>query len=414
MNREQRRLAHELDVHHLELELQNRALRDAQGSLEESRARYAELYDASPVGHVTLDRDGVIREVNLMCASLLGKERRYLQERPMRTLLAPESRGLLDAHLRACFRGHHPLTVELSVPRADGGLRTLELVTVPTPAAARPAGDACATCHSALLDITERKRDEERLHDLLERERAARALAEDVNRLKEDFLAIVSHELRSPLTPMMMWVKALRAGGLSEALRARAVEALDTCLKVQVAMIDDLVDVARGRHGKLRLERRSLELGPVVGAAVAAIAPAAEAKRISVELELEPTPAWVAGDATRLQQVVGNLLSNAIKFTGERGHVGVSLRSSGAEVVLTVRDDGEGIEPAALDSIFEPFRQHDDAAAGRHGGLGLGLTIVRQLVTQHDGQVVARSPGKGRGATFIVTLPRLAAAPRSE
>jgi len=405
ISHEQHRLVHELEVHQMELELQNRALREAQGLLEESRARYAELYDYAPVGHVTLDRDGVIRELNLMCASLLGKERRYLHGRPLRALLAQQSRRIFDAHVRACFKSLHPLTVELELPLADGGLRTIELVSMPTPT--RPVSPGRATCHSALIDISERKRDDERREEILRREREARSLAESVNRLKEDFLAIVSHELRTPLAPMLMWVKALRAGGMSDTLRARAIEAIDTCLNVQVAMIDDLVDVARGQHGKLRIERRPMDLQPIAGAAIEALAPSAAAKLVTVDLAVDAAPAWVAGDSTRLQQIVGNLLSNAIKFTREGGHIELSLRTRETKVVLTVRDDGQGIDRDMLDSVFEPFRQHDDPTVRRHGGLGLGLTIVRQLVTQHEGQVTAESAGKGRGATFTVTLPRL-------
>ncbi|HVR02648.1 MAG TPA: ATP-binding protein [Polyangia bacterium] len=404
---ENRRLVHELEVHQVELELQNNALRDAHGQLEDSRARYAELYDYAPIGHVTLDRDGVIRELNLTSASLLGKERRYLYGQPLRSLLAPRSRRALDAHVRACLQSRAPSSVELEVPLPHGGLRIVELVSVPPHVPASTPDGGIVTFHSAMIDISERKRDDRRRDELLQREHEARVVAEGVNVAKQEFLAVVSHELRTPLAPMMMWVKALRTGGISDSLRARALDAIDTCLKVQVAMIDDLVDVARGQHGKLRIHRRPIDLQPVVGAAIEALAPSAAAKQIEVSLEVDPTPAWVAGDPTRLQQVVANLVSNAIKFTREAGHIALSLRTRGTEVVLAVRDDGEGIDADLLESIFEPFRQFDDGVARRHGGLGLGLTIVRQLVSQHDGQVTAESAGKGRGACFTVTLPYL-------
>jgi signal transduction histidine kinase/ActR/RegA family two-component response regulator len=408
---EHRRLVHELEVHQLELELQNRALRDAQGSLEESRARYAELYDYAPIGHLTLDRSGIVRELNLTAASLLEKERRFLIGRPLRPLLAAQSRRALDAHLRACFKSAAVLTVELAIPRSEGALRVVELVSVPPPSNGLDVADERARIlNSALVDVSQRKRDEQRQIALLEREREARVLAEGANRMKQEFLAVVSHELRTPLAPMMMWVKALRAGGISDSLRARAIEALDTCLKVEAAMIDDLVDVARGQHGKLRIERVPIDLQSVVGAAIEALAPSAAAKQIEVTLEVDATPAWVSGDSTRLQQVATNLLSNAIKFTPEAGHVALTLRTHEADVVLAIRDDGEGIQSSLLAGVFEPFRQQDDPAPRRHGGLGLGLTIVRQLVTQHDGHVVAASEGVGRGACFTVTLPALARA----
>jgi PAS domain S-box-containing protein len=402
---ENRRLVHELEVHQVELELQNNALREAHGQLEESRARYAELYDYAPIGHVTLDRDGVIRDLNLTSASLLGKERRHLYGQPLRSLLVARSRRVLDAHVRACLQSLAPSNVELDVPLPGGGLRTIELVSVP-PQASAPDGGV-VTFHSAMIDISERKRDDLRRDELLRREHEARIVAERVNVAKQEFLAVVSHELRTPLAPMMMWVKALRTGGISDSLRARALDAIDTCLRVQVAMIDDLVDVARGQHGKLRIERQPIDLQPVVGAAIEALAPSAAAKQIEVSLEVDPTPAWIAGDPTRLQQVVANLLSNAIKFTREAGHIALSLRTRGTDVVLSVRDDGEGIDADLLESIFEPFRQYDEGVPRRHSGLGLGLTIVRQLVSQHDGQVTAESAGKGRGACFTVTLPGL-------
>jgi CheY-like chemotaxis protein len=257
-----------------------------------------------------------------------------------------------------------------------------------------------------MQDISDRKRSEAQREELLRSEHEARVLAETANRIKEDFLAVVSHELRTPLAPMMLWLKALRAGGAGDALRARAIEALDTCLKVQVAMIDDLVDVARGRHGKLRIERLPMDLQTSVGAAIEALAPSSAAKHVSLALEVDSAPAWVLGDATRLQQVTANLLSNAIKFTPEGGHVAVSIRSLGNSVELRVRDDGTGIAADKLERVFEPFRQYDRSPARRHGGLGLGLSIVEQLVAQHEGRVVAESAGLGRGACFTVTLPR--------
>jgi signal transduction histidine kinase len=170
-------------------------------------------------------------------------------------------------------------------------------------------------------------------------------------------------------------------------------------------MIDDLVDMARGRRGNLRVERQPMDLQRAVSAAVEALAPSCAAKRVALDLSIEATPTWVLGDATRLQQVVGNLLSNAIKFTGEGGRISVSLETRDAEAVLSVRDDGEGIEATMLESIFEPFTRAETVPPRRCDGLGLGLAIVRQLVTQHEGRVVAESRGKGQGSCFTVTLP---------
>jgi PAS domain S-box-containing protein len=400
---EHRRLVHELEVHQLELEMQNQALREDRDQLERSRARYAELYDYAPVGHVTLDPSGAIEELNVAAAALLGKDRRFLRGRRLRTLLAGPSRAHLDAHIRACLRAAQTVAVELMVPIVGGGFRVIELVSTPPPAAAKGGNP---TFHSVITDVTSRKDDFERRERLLRSERQARLVAESVNRAKENFLAIVSHELRTPLVPMMMWIKALRAGGMSASLRQRAIEAIDTCLETQVAMIDDLVDVARGQNGKLRVLRRPVDLQPIVAAALEAFAPSAAAKQIELAHEIDAGPAWVSGDAVRLRQVVGNLLSNAVKFTHEGGHVAVSLRASASEIVLSVRDDGEGMDAALVASAFDPFRQREMEPARRHSGLGLGLTIVRQLVEQHDGRIDAASTGPGRGSCFTVTLPR--------
>jgi signal transduction histidine kinase/ActR/RegA family two-component response regulator len=340
---------------------------------------------------------------------LLGKERGFVRGRSLRTLVAPQSRSRLDAHVRACFESDRPLSVELMVPLAGGEFRAIELVSVPP----RPvAGEVFPIFHSVMIDVSARKRNDERREQQLQDEREARVLAEGVNRAKEAFLAVVSHELRTPLIPMMMWIRALRAGGMNDALRRRAIEAIDECLAAEVAMIDDLVDVARGRHGKLRVERSPLDLQPIVGAAVEAIAASAAAKQIELKLEVDAAAAWVVGDSVRLRQIVGNLLSNAVKFTREAGHVAVSLHGRGDDIVLTVRDDGEGIDAELLNYVFEPFHQYDLGTARRHGGLGLGLAIVRQLVEQHDGRVTAESAGRGRGSCFIVALPRTGQDPR--
>ena len=369
--------------------------------------------DGSPIGHIVLDRAGVIRELDLRCASLFGKERRSLRGRPLRAALVPRSRKALDEHVGACFDSRQPANIVLAVRLADRSLRAIELVSVPPP----PNADRSATFHSAVIDVSERqrakppKRAEPPKIDPLRLERQARRVAESSNHIKDQFLAIISHELRTPLAPMVMWVNALRTGSLSDPLRARALEAIDTCLKVQVAMIDDLIDVARGRTGKLRIERRPMDLQAVVGAAIEALAPSAAAKHIEITLEADPAPTRVSGDPIRLQQVVTNLLSNAIKFTPEAGHVAVSLQTRDAHVVLRVRDDGEGIDNARLDGIFESFGQHDDMTARRHGGLGLGLAIARQLVAQHDGEVLAASDGPGRGSCFTVILPSLRGTP---
>jgi PAS domain S-box-containing protein len=395
---ETRRLVHELQIHQVELEMQNRELREAQGLLEESRARYVELYDRAPVGYLTIDHHGVIQEINLTGASLIGKERSRLIGHRFRNLLAPGSPPAFDAHLRLCLQRDQPAAVELTFKGPEE--RVVELMSV----AVHDKAGAAATCHTAMTDVSERRRTDLERAGLLAREREARALAEKAIRIREDFLAVVSHELRTPLAPMMMWMRVLRTAA-DTSLQATALATLDTCLKAQVRLIDDLVDLARSKNGKLRVDRRPMNLAPVLEAEIEALAPSAAAKQIKVSTFIEASSCSISGDPARLRQVIANLLSNAIKFTPAEGNVAVSLKQAGEHAVLDIEDDGEGIDAALLPQVFEPFRQEDGTPVRRHGGLGLGLSIVRELVWLHSGTVTAQSRGKGLGAKLTVTLP---------
>ncbi|HEV2667200.1 MAG TPA: ATP-binding protein, partial [Blastocatellia bacterium] len=261
-------------------------------------------------------------------------------------------------------------------------------------------------------DITERKRAEEAVRAAYEQESAARAEAELANRLKDEFLATVSHELRSPLNSILGWARMLSEKRLDEAKSARALEIIYRSALAQNQLIGDLLDVSRIIAGKSRLEMRVVDLPPIIEAATDAARPAADAKKIRLVSALDPAAGPVSGDPDRLQQVVWNLLSNAVKFTPVEGQIEVRLEREGAHVRLTVSDTGEGIEPEFLPFVFDRFRQFESRPARVHGGLGLGLAIVRHLVELHGGKVSAASRGRGQGATFIVTLPL--AAPRKE
>jgi signal transduction histidine kinase len=249
------------------------------------------------------------------------------------------------------------------------------------------------------------EREAEERQRLLVRERAARAEAEEANRLKDEFLATVSHELRTPLTAIIGWAHMLRQQGLDEPTALRGLETIERNAKAQAQLIEDLLDVSRIVTGKLRLSIAPVDLASVVNAAVDSVQLAAESKGIRFEVALDPPARQVSGDAARLQQVVWNLLSNAVKFTGAGGSVGVRLRRAGREAELLVCDDGCGFDPDFLPFIFQRFRQADGTSTRRHGGLGLGLSIARHLVELHGGTVEAESPGEGLGATFIVRLP---------
>jgi signal transduction histidine kinase len=246
-------------------------------------------------------------------------------------------------------------------------------------------------------DITERKRLEDSL----------RTRAEDLaaaNRAKEDFLATLSHELRTPLNAMLGWTRLLRMGKLDAAGKVRALETIERNAYVQEQLIADILDVSRIVTGRLRLNLRPIDLAPVLDAAIETLQPSAAAK--GVELSCAWGPAGrILGDPDRLQQVIWNLLSNAIKFTPAGGRVSVTVERIGTSVLISVKDTGEGINPALLPFVFDRFTQGDSSVTRAHGGLGLGLSIVRHLVELHGGKVSATSDGPGQGSTFLVTLP---------
>jgi PAS domain S-box-containing protein len=233
----------------------------------------------------------------------------------------------------------------------------------------------------------------------------ARAAAEKANRAKDEFLATLSHELRTPLTPILGWTVMLRAGNLDQASILRGLEVIERNVRAQTQLIGDLLDVSRIITGKLRLEIRPLEIAAVVDAGVEALRSSAEAKEIQIDVDVEGGLPVITGDPDRLQQVVWNLVSNAVKFSPPRGRIDVRLRHEGPCLALTVADNGKGIRADFIPYVFERFRQADSTSTRAHGGLGLGLAIVRHLVELHGGSVQAESEGEGKGATFTVRLP---------
>jgi signal transduction histidine kinase/ActR/RegA family two-component response regulator len=246
---------------------------------------------------------------------------------------------------------------------------------------------------------------------LYDAERVARNEAETANRVKDEFLATLSHELRTPLTPILAWVRMLTLGGLDEMGVKNALASIERNARSQAQLVEDLLDVSRIVSGKLRLDVRPTEVAPIVEAALEAIRPAADAKEIRVTAVLDPRTGVVGGDPERLQQVAWNLLSNAVKFTPKGGRVQVQLARVNSHLELTVSDTGRGIAPDFLPHVFERFRQADAATNRAHGGLGLGLSIARDLTEQHGGSITVESEGEGQGAVFTVRLP-LMIAPR--
>jgi signal transduction histidine kinase len=254
-------------------------------------------------------------------------------------------------------------------------------------------------------EIAERLRAEAEREALLAREKVLRAEAEELSRLKDEFLATMSHELRTPLNAIFGWITLLRTRRLDEATQERALETIERNARAQKRLIEDLLDVSRIVTGKVALELVTVDPRRVVEAALETMHPAAQAKGLKILPLLDTGAGTVRGDFARLQQVVCNLLSNAIKFTDAGGHVEVCLARRNGEVEISVADSGQGIKPEFLPLVFDRFRQEDGSISRRHGGLGLGLAIVRHLVELHAGSVDAQSAGEGKGARFIVRLP---------
>ena len=266
--------------------------------------------------------------------------------------------------------------------------------------------------HLLALGVARAQAEGERA-DLLERERVARADAEEANRSKDEFLAVVSHELRTPLNAITGWAAMLNSGALDPVRSKRAIETIERNARAQKQLIEDLLDVTRIASGKLRIERGRIDISSCIEMAVESVRLVADSKGVAVSARIIPAMLVIMGDAERVQQIVWNLLSNAIKFTPRGGSVELDTEVKDDAVEVTVRDNGRGITPEFLPQVFERFRQADGSATRTSGGLGLGLAIVRKLVSLHGGTIQASSEGLGRGAVFRVRFPITTADPEN-
>jgi PAS domain S-box-containing protein len=368
---------------------------------EMARARLAAVVESSNDAIYALDLNGVITSWNQGAERLYGYTVREAVGQSIAALIPPERSDEEESIMERLRRGERIETFETVRRRKDGSAVDVSMATSPI----NNADDEVIGASKIARDITERKRAEEAIRAALEQESAAHAEAELANRLKDEFLATVSHELRSPLNSILGWTRMLSGKRLDEEKSAHALEVIHRSARAQNQLIGDLLDVSRIITGKSRLEMSMVELSPIIEAAMDVMRPAADAKQIELVSALDPTAGPVSGDADRLQQVVWNLLSNAVKFTPAGGEITVRLDREGASVTLAVSDTGEGIEPGFLPFVFDRFRQFESRPSRAHGGLGLGLAIVRHLVEAHGGTVSAASRGRGQGATFTVTLP---------
>jgi PAS domain S-box-containing protein len=371
--------------------------REAEARSRRLTAWWQSTFDSIQDGVMLLSRTGQVLRCNLAMAALVGRTPEDLVGSTGLRLIQDEVLAREDWPLGRALSEHRRVSREIQV-----GERWFEIVADPV---MDEEGEVSAVV-STVKDVTDRVVAATQMTDLLNREQAARKEAEQVNRLKDEFLATLSHELRTPLNAIVGWTHILRAGGLDVERTRQAIDTIARNAQAQAQLISDILDVSRIVAGKLRLELAPLDLGDVVRSAYDSVRPAAENKGIRVDMLMDPAAGPVVGDADRLQQVVWNVLANAIKFTPKGGRVQVRLELVNSSVRFIVEDNGPGIDPAFLPHVFERFRQGDASSTRPHGGLGLGLAIVRHLVELHGGTVDAFNRTDGTGAIFHLTLPR--------
>jgi PAS domain S-box-containing protein len=354
---------------------------------------------------IAIDATGHITFWNARAQSIFGWTASEAQGREFISLIVPARerpayrRGLQRA-LRTGKGGILDQRMEVTGLRRSGEEFPLEI------AITHVREGEFHTFSAFLRDITGRRQAERERERLLEEAERARMEAEAASRAKDQFLSTLSHELRTPLTSIVGWVYLLRSRPADPAVLDRGLEVIDRNTMIQARLVSEILDMSRILTARLRLNVRPVALAPLVAGVLETLMPAARAKQLRVQPVLDPTAGPCLGDPDRLQQVTWNLLSNAIKFTPAGGRVQVRLTGSDGHVELSVRDNGIGIAPSLLPHVFDLFRQGDSSNTRSHGGLGLGLAIVRQLVELHGGRVDAESDGPGSGATFTVRLPR--------
>ncbi|MCA1600406.1 MAG: PAS domain S-box protein, partial [Acidobacteria bacterium] len=372
-----------------------------QKQAEEAKGRLAAIIESSDDAIISKDLNGIIATWNHGAETLFGYSAQEAVGKHITMLMPPErldeEPGILERIRQGKNVGHY----ETIGQHKDGSNMDISLAVSPV---FNDDGDIVGASRIA-RDISARKRVEEELAAGLVREQAARADAEAANRLKDEFLAIVSHEVRTPLNAIIGWIHMLRSGKLSGDQIEKALETIDRNAASQGVIITELLDTSRIISGKMKLDTKSLDVAAIIEAAIEIMRPAAEAKSIEIETKLDPHAGRILGDAARLQQVLWNLMSNAIKFTPKDGRIKIACDRVDKNVTITVKDNGIGIEPSFLPFVFDRFRQADSTSSRTVGGLGLGLSIVRNIVELHGGSILAESKGKDRGATFTVTIP---------
>jgi PAS domain S-box-containing protein len=344
---------------------------------------------------------GIVTSWNAAAERLFGFTAEEMIGQPILRIIPPELYPEEDRILGEIRRGRRIERYETVRVRKDGGRIHISLTVSPIFDSTGQIVGAAKIAH----DITKLRALGADREILLESERSARAQAERMSRLKDEFLATLSHELRTPLNAIQGWSELLRHPGTKPEDLKRGLEAISRNVRIQTQIVSDLLDMSRVVSGQVMLEVQSTSLQEILGHAIDAIRASADNKSIRIQTLIDSKIGPVRGDPTRLQQVFWNLLSNAVKFTPKRGSIKVILERVDSHVEVTVEDTGIGIDPEFLPFVFDRFRQADSGVSRRHGGLGLGLSIVKSLVELHGGTVRAKSPGADQGSTFAVALP---------
>jgi PAS domain S-box-containing protein len=387
----------------------------AQAELRSSEELVRTIAENSTQGLAMIDTRGYCTYANVAWFHMTGYTAEEIGMKPLHDLVHhhypdgrpyPKEECPIDRALPENFdvRAHEDLFF-----RKDGSTFPVLVAASPIFKDGRPASTVIE-----VRDLTKAKRAEAEREQLLESERAARVEAERASRMKDEFLATLSHELRTPLNAILGWSQVLASGSRDDEDLTKGLRTIERNARAQTQIIEDLLDMSRIVSGKVRLDVQRVDLGELVRLAVETAKPSAQAKGIRLQAVLDPHAGPVSGDPNRLQQVFWNLLSNAVKFTPKGGRVQVLLERLNSDVEVSVIDTGEGIRPEFLPHVFDRFRQGDSTTTRRHGGLGLGLSIVKQLVELHGGSVRVKSLGAGHGATFVVALPLTVVHPEPE
>lgn len=377
--------------------------RAAESAPADLSAGIVELYQSAPVAYLTLDGQGVVRDLNRCAAELLRVDRQLAVGLPFRLSVATNDRREIAAHFSRFRESGHAVS-EVRLKRGD--------VETEVSLESRRTALGHDLCFMTVLDMSDRRRADRDQVRMAKAEHEAR----QVSAVQDQFVAMLSHELRTPLAPILAAVTTLEKETRVVPSVARLYEIIRRNVLREARLVDDLLDVSRIRSGKVRLQRETTDLHLVAREAAEMLAGEATARRLSVRLELDARHHCVSGEPSRLRQVFANLLKNAVKFTPEAGEVALRSWNNGHAIVVEISDTGIGIEPGALDRIFERFEQLPVPDGVQGGGLGLGLAISRAIVDLHGGTIVAHSAGRGRGSRFLVEIDALQAEvrPKSE